>query len=272
LPSEGEYGLVAYALAMRHIEKETGSPVIQLSHYRLTGPSLFLAEDQHAQMVRTLLYWGGDDRGSDAWGERDFDFPHSVPIGSHAPIAAGVALALKHYRAHSAALCVFGDGATSEGATYEAMNIAAVMQLPVVFLIDNNQWAISVPVAKQTAAKTLAQKGIAAGIERCIQIDGNDVPAVYEATLSPLDMDTIRASVERTGRCVIVHEAAQTYGIGAEIGMRLWEAIPDALIAPVRRVTGWDISMPSFLYQGWHIPSEARIRAAALETLDHKLW
>lgn len=123
-----------------------------------------------------LLYWGGDERGSDFAGPRQ-DFPNSVPVGSHAPHAAGVALAFKLRREQRAAVCVFGDGATSKGDVAEAMNIAGVWNLPVVFVVNNNGWAISVPVAAQTAAKTLADKAVAAGM-RAERVDGNDVVAV----------------------------------------------------------------------------------------------
>src|SRR5208337_2910282 len=108
------------------------------------------------------------------------DFPVSVPVGSHAPHAVGVALAFKLRRETRVAVCVFGDGATSKGDVAEALNIAGVWRLPLVFVINNNRWAISVPVTGQTAAQTLAQKAIAAGIEG-EQVDGNDVVAVREA-------------------------------------------------------------------------------------------
>jgi 2-oxoisovalerate dehydrogenase E1 component alpha subunit len=126
-----------------------------------------------------LLYWGGDERGSDSSGPRH-DFPVNVPVGSHAPHAVGVALALKLRGEARAAVCVFGDGATSKGEVAESLNIAGVWQLPAVFIINNNGWAISVPVSRQTAAATLAQKAIAAGIPG-EQVDGNDVIAVREA-------------------------------------------------------------------------------------------
>jgi pyruvate dehydrogenase E1 component alpha subunit len=76
----------------------------------------------------------------------------------------------------SAARC---DGATSKGDFYEALNLAGVWQLPVVFVVCNNQWAISMPRSKQTHAQTLAQKGIAAGIDG-EQVDGNDIIAVRD--------------------------------------------------------------------------------------------
>ncbi len=123
-----------------------------------------------------FLFWGGDERGSDFQGPRQ-DFPISVPVGSHAPHAAGVALAMKLRGEARAVICIFGDGATSKGDVAEALNFAGVWALPVVFVVSNNRWAISVPVERQTAAKTLAQKAIAAGIPG-EQVDGNDVVAV----------------------------------------------------------------------------------------------
>jgi pyruvate dehydrogenase E1 component alpha subunit len=73
-----------------------------------------------------------------------------------------------------------GDGATSKGDVYEAMNFAGVHKLPLVFVVNNNQWAISVPLKLQTACSTLAQKAIAAGFDG-EQVDGNDVIAVRAA-------------------------------------------------------------------------------------------
>ena len=123
-----------------------------------------------------LLYWGGDERGSDYAVPRE-DFPISATVGGHAPHAAGVALACKLRNEPRVAVCVIGDGATSKGDVYEAMNIAGVWHLPVVFVVTNNQWAISTPRSAQTAAPTLAQKAFAAGMGG-EQVDGNDVLAV----------------------------------------------------------------------------------------------
>lgn len=132
-----------------------------------------------------FLYWGGDERGSDFKGPRE-DFPASVPVGSHAPHAVGAALALKLRHERRAVVCIFGDGATSKGDVAEALNFAGVWQLPVVFLVNNNQWAISVPLKQQTAAETLAQKAIAAGIPG-EQVDGNDVLAVHAIMTKALE-------------------------------------------------------------------------------------
>jgi pyruvate dehydrogenase E1 component alpha subunit len=129
--------------------------------------------------VELLLYWGGDERGSDFAVPRA-DFPICVPVASHALHAAGAALAFKLRREPRVAVCVLGDGGTSKGDFAEALNFAGVFALPAVFVIANNQWAISVPRARQTAAATLAQKAIAAGIPG-EQVDGNDVLAVRDA-------------------------------------------------------------------------------------------
>ncbi len=130
-------------------------------------------------MTELLLFWGGDGRGSDYRGPRE-DFPICVPVGSQFPHAAGVALAIKLRGEARAALVVGGDGATSKGDFYEALNVVGVWQLPAVFVINNNQWAISVPRDRQSAAETLAQKAIAAGMPG-EQVDGNDVVAVRDA-------------------------------------------------------------------------------------------
>jgi pyruvate dehydrogenase E1 component alpha subunit len=109
-----------------------------------------------------------------------------VPVGTQAAHAVGIALALKLRAEARAVVCVVGDGATSKGDVYEAMNLAGVWQLPVVFVVNNNQWAISVPRRHQSAAETLAQKAIAAGFQG-EQVDGNDVIAVRHATAVALD-------------------------------------------------------------------------------------
>ena len=101
----------------------------------------------------------------------------SVPVASQCLHAAGVAYAMKLRREPRVAVCVCGDGATSNGAFYEAINCAGAWRVPAVFVVNNNQWAISAPRSMQTAAATLAQKAIAAGILG-VQVDGNDVIAV----------------------------------------------------------------------------------------------
>jgi pyruvate dehydrogenase E1 component alpha subunit len=123
-----------------------------------------------------LLYWGGDERGSDFSGPAH-DFAWSVPIATQCLHGAGAAMAFKLRKEERAAVTVVGDGGTSEGDFYEAMNAAGAFQLPIVFVVCNNRWAISVPLASQTACETLAQKAFAAGMPG-LQVDGNDVVAM----------------------------------------------------------------------------------------------
>ena len=156
---------VGVAAAMQHQD-------VLLPSFREHGAQLW----RGVTLKELFLYWGGDERGNDFAGPRQ-DFPNCVPVGSHAPHAVGVALAFRLRRERHAAVCLFGDGATSKGDVAEAFNMAGVWKVPAIFVINNNGWAISVPRAQQTAAATLAQKAIAAGIPG-EQVDGNDVIAV----------------------------------------------------------------------------------------------
>jgi pyruvate dehydrogenase E1 component alpha subunit len=131
-----------------------------------------------------LLYWGGDERGSDFATSRH-DFPFCVPIASQLPHAAGAALAFQLRGEARCALAFIGDGGTSQGAFYEALNFAGARSLPLVTVIVNNGWAISVPVSAQTRAETLAHKAFAAGMPG-VQVDGNDVLAVRHVVAGAL--------------------------------------------------------------------------------------
>jgi len=124
-------------------------------------------------------YWAGDERGS-AYPEGVRVFPVAVPVGSQWQHGTGVGLSLKLRGEKAVAVTLGGDGSTSEGDFHEAMNCAGVFQTNSVFVIQNNQWAISIPLHQQTAAETLAQKAHAYGFPG-IQVDGNDVFAVYAA-------------------------------------------------------------------------------------------
>jgi pyruvate dehydrogenase E1 component alpha subunit len=127
-----------------------------------------------------LQYWAGDERGSNI-PQGQNDFPITIPVGTQIPIGAGAAWGAKLRGDKIAVLVYLGDGATSKGDFHEGLNLAGVFSLPVVFFCQNNQWAISVPLTRQTAAQTLAQKAIAYGFPG-IQVDGNDAFAVYKAT------------------------------------------------------------------------------------------
>jgi len=131
-----------------------------------------------APLEKIYLYWMGNEWGSNV--EVNI-VPVSIPVGSHPMLAVGTAWSMKLQKKNSLTVSYFGDGATSTGDFYEAINFAGVLRVPTIFYCQNNQWAISTPRKKQTAARTLAQKAIAAGIPG-IQIDGNDIFAVYAVT------------------------------------------------------------------------------------------
>ena len=136
--------------------------------------------------IRQLLqYWTGDERAQNAPQQLNI-FPFCVAVGSQIPHAVGAALAARYRHDPVAVICYFGDGATSKGDFHEGLNMAGVFRLPGVFICQNNQWAISVPLKNQTASASLAQKAIAYGFEG-LQVDGNDVFAVYRATRQALD-------------------------------------------------------------------------------------
>ncbi len=205
--SEGEEAVgVGYASAMSAID-------IHVPHYRQTAALITFARDGEKidAMVRSLLFWLGDTRANDPISPcRNLDFPPAIPIASqtlHASGAAGVCRYFMRGQERKVVVTTVGDGGTSKGDTYEAMNFAALWHVPIVFIITNNQWAISMPRTGQTAAETLAQKGIAAGIRHCEQVDGNDVLAVYAVAYAAIE----RA---RRGMGPSVIEAL-TYRLGA---------------------------------------------------------
>lgn len=129
-------------------------------------------------MSEILLYWGGDERGMNYRDQRQ-DFPICVPIATHGPQAAGTAYAFKLRKEKRVAVYVCGEGATSKGDFYETVNAAGVWKLPLLILVNNNQYAISVPRSSQTGAGTIAQKAIAGGFIG-EQVDGNDVIAIRD--------------------------------------------------------------------------------------------
>lgn len=130
-------------------------------------------------------YWLGDERGMKT-PEGLNVFPMSVPVGSHITHATGAALAMRLKGRKSAAVVYFGDGGSSRGDFHEGLNLAGVFKAPAVFICQNNQWAISVPRKSQTAGKTIAQRAWSYGFEG-IQVDGNDVFAMYKATKGALE-------------------------------------------------------------------------------------
>jgi pyruvate dehydrogenase E1 component alpha subunit len=126
-----------------------------------------------------LLAFGGYYQGN-AIADDVHNFPIAIPVGTQLLHAVGLGHAVNYRQRDEVVMVFFGDGATSEGDFAEALNFAAVWQTPVVFLCQNNGWAISLPRAGQTRTKTLAQKALGFGLPG-IQVDGNDVLAVYSA-------------------------------------------------------------------------------------------
>ena len=179
LQRTGRLGTYAVSLGQEAVSVGIASAMreedVLLPSYRDNGTLLW----RGTKMEEILLFWGGDERGNLSSGPAH-DFPYCIPVGSQAPHAAGVAYAFKFRKEPRVAVCLFGDGATSKGDVWEAMNFAGVHKLPVVFVANNNQWAISVPLKLQTASETLAQKAIAAGFAG-EQVDGNDVIAMRAA-------------------------------------------------------------------------------------------
>ncbi|MEZ0354848.1 pyruvate dehydrogenase (acetyl-transferring) E1 component subunit alpha [Mycobacterium sp. SA01] len=104
--------------------------------------------------------------------------PVAIPIATHTVHAVGAAMAAQRLDEDSVTVAFLGDGATSEGDTHEAMNLAAVEKAPCVFYIQNNQWAISVPASRQYAVSTLAQRAAGYGMPG-IRVDGNDILACF---------------------------------------------------------------------------------------------
>jgi pyruvate dehydrogenase E1 component alpha subunit len=131
------------------------------------------------------LYWMGNEEGMRIPADLNI-FTISVPVGSQLPHSVGCAMAMKYKKEQAAALAYFGDGATSEGDFSEALNFAGVFKTPNVFICFNNQYAISTPVKRQTAAETIAQKANAYGFDG-IRADGNDVLAMYILTREALE-------------------------------------------------------------------------------------
>jgi pyruvate dehydrogenase E1 component alpha subunit len=125
-----------------------------------------------------LLFAGHLEGGQPEPGQNDL--PITIPVATQLPHAVGLAYAAQYRGDDVVVMAFFGDGATSEGDFHEALNFAGVWHVPVVFVCQNNQWAISVPLKKQTHSRTLAQKALAYGMPG-LQVDGNDVLAVYAA-------------------------------------------------------------------------------------------
>ncbi len=126
-----------------------------------------------------LIYWGGSEAGNEGPADSN-NLPLCVPIASQCQYGMGIAWGCK-LRGEGRVCATFcGDGGTSEGDFHEALNFAGVYNLPLIMVVQNNHWAISVPRSHQTAARTFAQKAIAYGFDG-LQVDGNDILAMIVA-------------------------------------------------------------------------------------------
>lgn len=179
-----------------------------------------------ASLEQLYLYWYGNEMGS-KYDEGVNILPINITIGAQTSQAAGIAYSSKLNKKNEIVVGYIGDGGTSHGEFHEGLNFAAVFDLPLIMIIQNNHWAISTPRAKATKADTLAQKAIAYGIPG-IQVDGNDVLAMYVATLTA-------AERARNGEGPTLIEAI-TYRLGphttsddptiyrSEEDVKIWEA------------------------------------------------
>lgn len=136
-------------------------------------------------LEQIYLYWYGNERGSNTPSNVKI-LPISIPIASHLNHATGLAMASKIKGEDHVTIAYVGDGGTSQGEFHEALNFAAVFSAPVIFIILNNQFAISVSRTSQTKSATLAQKGVAYDMPN-ILVDGNDILAMYAATKEAVD-------------------------------------------------------------------------------------
>ena len=179
LQRTGRLGIYASALGQEAIAVAIGQAMkkqdVLCPYYREAGAQL----QRSVGMDEILLYWGGDERGS-AYHNGGEDLPVCITLACQCLHAAGVARAFQLREQDRVAVTVVGDGGTSRGDFSEAVNLAGVWQLPLVIVVNNNQWAISVPIWRQTAAKTLAQKAFAGEIA-ARQVDGNDAIAMRYA-------------------------------------------------------------------------------------------
>jgi len=179
-----------------HRQGRIGTYAIFWNHEAMQAGSVFALEDRdwifpsyresaigllRGMPVSTVLsWWRGHPSGW--WNPTEYGVASiCVPIATQIPHAVGFAWGSALKGDDRVALTLFGDGATSEGAFHEGATFAGVMKAPVVLFCNNNQWAISTPLSSQTAAPTLADKGVGYGIPG-VRVDGADVLAVYEAT------------------------------------------------------------------------------------------
>ncbi|MBC8422671.1 pyruvate dehydrogenase (acetyl-transferring) E1 component subunit alpha [bacterium] len=175
-PSTGQEAIaVTTALAMNDEDWLVGA-------FRELGARLVRGET----LLGNLLLYNGCEEGNAVLPAEKRVLPISIIIATQNLQAVGLGYAMKYKGDQGAVVSLMGDGATSEGDFHEAMNFASVWRAPVVFISQNNQWAISVPREKQMNSRTIAQKGFAYDMP-CIQVDGNDALAMHVAMTEALE-------------------------------------------------------------------------------------
>ncbi len=177
---QGEMGTFAPGIGQEATQIGQVHPLLQKDwfspSYRSFGAQLW----RGWTLEGLLLLWAGYFEGFEIPGGVN-DLPFSIVIGSHVLPATGIAMGIRSRGENAVVVTNFGDGASSQGAVSEAFNFAAVFCAPVVFVLENNGWAISIPVEKQCGVKELARRGPAFGIPS-IRVDGNDILAMIVAS------------------------------------------------------------------------------------------
>lgn len=264
LQRTGQLGTYASCLGQEAVSAAIG--------YRLAPEDVFVPyyRDQAAQLLRgvrmrsILQFWGGDE-----WGAHDgpaHDLTWCIPIATQLTHAAGAAAALKLRQEHRAVLVTCGDGASSRGDFYEALNLAGVWHLPLVVVINNNQWAISVPLSRQTASPTLAHKALACGLPG-IRVDGNDffaMSAVLDEALNRARSGKGPTVIEAVTYRLCDHTTADDMSRYAEAADREAAAKREPLLRFRRlleREAGWNDARQSALEQ--QLQEEIRVEVDA---------
>jgi pyruvate dehydrogenase E1 component alpha subunit len=179
----GQIGTYASTLGEEAVDVGAGCAIMETPgnifapYYRNQGTLIVMRGVQ--AFLSTLLFWGGDERGNKI-ADKDSLMPFAVPIGTQFSIAVGLAKGRRLLSKDGAIVVTGGDGSTSKSDFNTALNEAAIMKLPVVFLIKNNQWAISMPLHEQTRTRPLALRAAGFGMPS-MTVDGNDVIAVRHA-------------------------------------------------------------------------------------------